>query len=121
MKKLSQIANYIKSFLMTSKPTIHSNNCESRPLFLMGNYISRQKTIKNEDYKYNFYNSNISEGLNFNKIYCLFGLFSLMIYKKISCYPASDKELEKIRSNLEREIKNLEFKYEGKLRRQPIK
>jgi len=36
------------------------------------------------------------------------------------CYKATNKEIEKMTANLESKIKNLEFKYHGKLRRQPI-
>ena len=37
------------------------------------------------------------------------------------CFKASNKELEKVLNNLETQIKNLEFKYHGKMRRQAIK
>lgn len=40
---------------------------------------------------------------------------------RVICYKATNKELDKVMANLEAKIKNLEFKYHGKLRRQPIK
>jgi SpoVK/Ycf46/Vps4 family AAA+-type ATPase len=46
--------------------------------------------------------------------------FSYLTKSKLYCYSASNKELEKMMNSLDREIKNLEFKYQGKLRRQPI-
>ena len=145
MKKLFQISNYLKSFLVKSQPSklkTNINEYRTKIPSLQQESLFNYKYIKqlffwkktenlknssqfnksNEDYKYTYYNnSKISEGLYINKIYCLFGLFTIMIYNKVSCFPASDKELEKIRGNLEKEIKNLEFKYQGKLRRQPVK
>jgi hypothetical protein len=41
--------------------------------------------------------------------------------KKLRCYAANNKELDKVMGFLDREIKNLEFKYHGKIRRQPIR
>jgi hypothetical protein len=54
------------------------------------------------------------------------GLYLTVIFletqkKNMFCFKASNKELEKMTSNIENQIKNLEFKYHGKLRRQPIK
>ena len=41
--------------------------------------------------------------------------------KKMYCYSANNKELDKVMNFLDREIKNLEFKYQGKIKRQPIR
>lgn len=50
-----------------------------------------------------------------------FGLFAMLTTKGSLCYKASNKQLDAIMTRLDNEIKNLEFRYEGKLRRQPIK
>lgn len=39
----------------------------------------------------------------------------------LHCYKVNNKEIEKMMGLLENQIKNLEFRYQGKLRRQPIK
>lgn len=62
---------------------------------------------------------------NFSKFH-FSGILGMMIFlervkKQMFCYKASNKELEKLMNSLESQIKNLEFKYHGKLRRQPIK
>lgn len=49
------------------------------------------------------------------------GILLLEKEKRLYCYKATNKELEKMMNNLENQIKNLEFRYHGKLRRQPIK
>ena len=54
--------------------------------------------------------------------FSMMGLMAILEKEKImNCYKASNKELEKIMNNLENQIKNLEFRHHGKLRRQPIK
>lgn len=54
--------------------------------------------------------------------FSMMGLMAILEKEKImNCYKASNKELEKIMNNLETQIKNLEFRHHGKLRRQPIK
>ncbi len=64
---------------------------------------------------------------NFNKhkfdIYSLLPLLigMYLFTKKLHCYQANNKELDKVMNFLDREIKNLEFKYQGKIRRQPIR
>jgi chaperonin cofactor prefoldin len=49
------------------------------------------------------------------------GIILLEKEKRLYCFKASNKELDKMMNNLENQIKNLEFRYHGKLRRQPIK
>jgi len=49
------------------------------------------------------------------------GIILLEKEKRLYCFKANNKELDKMMSNLENQIKNLEFRYHGKLRRQPIK
>ncbi len=50
--------------------------------------------------------------------------FSLTLFPlkqtKLNCYKATNKEIEKVLNSLDTQIKNLEFKYHGKLRRTPI-
>jgi hypothetical protein len=147
MKKLAGFSNFIKSLFNKSSDHIRSNSTnkflsqiQSKTLGLntsfnnypgILNYFFQNKKQSEKDkeyennhdrgYRFNSSSSSILEGMNLSKIYCLFGLFTIMAYQKINCYPASDKEIEKIRTNLENQIKNLEFKYHGKLRRQPIK
>jgi hypothetical protein len=54
--------------------------------------------------------------------FSMMGLMAILEKEKImNCYKASNKELDKIMNNLENQIKNLEFRHHGKLRRQPIK
>lgn len=48
-------------------------------------------------------------------------LFNFFNFPSIHCYKINNRELEKMMSLLENSIKNLEFRYQGKLRRQPIK
>lgn len=147
MKKLVGISNFIKSCfyktsdnLGTNLPNtkllknqlksfgLNSNNNHypwKQNYFFQNNKHSEKHDEKEKNYEkgYSYYNSSstVLDGMDFSKIYCLFGLFTIFAYKKIKCYPASDKEIDKIRTNLENEIKSLEFKYQGKLRRQPIK
>ncbi len=147
MKKLAGFSNFIKSLFNKSSDHIRSNSTnkflsqiQSKTFGLntsfnnfpgVHNYFfqNRKRTEKEKEYennydrgyRHNYSSSSILEGMSLSKIYCLFGLFTIVAYQKINCYPASDKEIEKIRTNLENQIKNLEFKYHGKLRRQPIK
>jgi len=64
-------------------------------------------------------NSKFNHDKNFkaDKIFRAFKLESPMIH----CYKVNNKELEKMMGLLETQIKNLEFRYQGKLRRQPVK
>lgn len=133
--KFSSIRNLLASFNQSSKksdpdtPPFNLNFLRNSNLWdvksLKNKFFQkfqdhqREESYRKQNFKY-FY-STISEGLNYQKLYSLFGLLTIMIYKKLSCYPASDKELDKVRSNLENQIKSLEFKYQGKLRRQPVK
>jgi hypothetical protein len=59
------------------------------------------------------------------ELYSLFpffvGIYIFSNSKNLLCYKASNKELDKIMNSLENHIKNLEFKYQGKLNRQPIR
>jgi uncharacterized protein YsxB (DUF464 family) len=72
-----------------------------------------------------FNHKKISKNLKKHKfdIYSLLPLvIGMYLYtKKLNCYQANNKELDKVMNYLEREIKNLEFKYQGKIRRQPIR
>jgi hypothetical protein len=75
----------------------------------------------------NFLNKKHFIRINFNKpkfdIYSLLPLvIGMYLYtKKLSCYTANNKELDKVMNYLDKEIKNLEFKYQGKISRQPIR
>jgi len=55
------------------------------------------------------------------KVVPLFFLISFIEFKKIYCYKATNKELDRVRNLIEEEIKNLEFRYKGLLKREPIK
>jgi hypothetical protein len=141
MKKLAKFANYLKTIIRSKpncvdapKENIQTNfskkiqflsikNISFDPEYLSRFFQKNQEYKKREEDKqnFNFSQSSISQGINFPKLYSLFGLLAIIIYKKISCYPANDKEIEKVRNNLENQIKSLEFKYQGKLRRQPVK
>ena len=62
---------------------------------------------------------------NYNK-YFVFLVFcsiytSYQKNKRLYCYQANDKEINKMKSIIEKEIDNLEFKYQGNIRRQPVK
>ena len=61
--------------------------------------------------------SKYEKNFNADKIFRAFKLESPMMY----CYKINNKELEKMMGLLETQIKNLEFRYQGKLRRQPVK
>jgi hypothetical protein len=60
---------------------------------------------------------NYEKKFNANEIFRAFKLESPLMY----CYKVNNKELEKMMGLLETQIKNLEFRYQGKLRRQPVK
>jgi hypothetical protein len=112
---------------------IHKTSKKNSPFSI--EILKRKFENKNEEFKrryqynnshkkkqyYDHFNSTISLNIDYTKLYGLFGLLTLMVYKKIWCYPATDTHLEKVRNGLEKDIKTLEFKYQGKLRRQPIK
>ncbi len=82
-------------------------------------FLSLHKNKDRDDRDYNrnrdFYSDNIL------KVLPVFLLLSFLKFKKIYCYKASNKELDRIRKLIEEEIKDLEFKYKGLLKREPIK
>ena len=101
--------------------------------------INKYKNFKNKIIDINKFNNSHNRRNNFGNIKHIltFSLISIILmtkykisnsernnsgqFNKLFCYKATNKELEKLMSNLENQIKNLEFKYHGKMRRQPIK
>jgi hypothetical protein len=100
-------------------------------LFLFKKMLPKFKSYLNSlQLKYSKIRNNLklikkSNKINFVKFFpiAIYGglLFLEKQKKNMFCYKASNKELDKMTANLENQIKNLEFKYHGKLRRQPIK
>ncbi len=78
------------------------------------------KSKKNKDDR-NYNRNSPFESDHLLKALPFFLLLSFLEFKKIHCYKASNKELDRVRNLIEDEIKNLEFKYKGLLRREPIK
>lgn len=79
------------------------------------NYINENEREYNNDNKNNF---------NYKIFLGIIPFFLYLSYtknKKSFCFKANNKELERVSNLIETEIRNLEFKYEGKLRREPIK
>ncbi len=67
---------------------------------------------------------NIKNKFNINDLLKIFSFLLLISFnenKKMFCYKASNKELERASNTIENDIKNLEFKYGGTLKREPIK
>lgn len=77
---------------------------------------TKKKIIQNQS---NF-QSNTLQRIKFTLPMIAFLYFSKYNCNKIQCFKAKNKEIDKILNNLEEKIKNLEFKYAGKLQRQNI-
>lgn len=65
--------------------------------------------------------SNFDDYNNILKIIPIFFLFTCVEFKKVFCYKASNKELDRVKYLIEEEIKNLEFRYKGTIKREPLK
>ncbi len=78
--------------------------------------------IKPPKSKYNFKNQFFNFAKQNIPILSSLGFISFFSLNNVAlCYHISDKEIDKLRLSVENQIKNLEFKYQGKLRHQNIK
>jgi hypothetical protein len=88
-------------------------------------FINKTKQFVTNARNYISKKSFIRKNSHYNK----FDIYSLLPFvigmylytKKLSCYSVSNKELDKVMNFLDKEIKNLEFKHQGKIKRQPIR
>ncbi len=55
------------------------------------------------------------------KVFPIFLLLSFLELKKSFCYKATNKELDRVKNLIETYIKDLEFRYKGLIKREPIK
>jgi len=83
--------------------------------------INLNKFYTNGFLKNNFtFKSN--QNFSFKQAISTLGFVSFFSLNNVAlCHNISDKEIDKMRNNLEEQIKNLEFKYQGKLKRQNVK
>ena len=101
---------YTKLNLLKKKKIIHSHSSNAEITKYFPFVIFAGLMLLNTKYrKRNEFNK--------NEFFRTFGLDTAMLH----CYKVNNKELEKMMGLLENQIKNLEFRYQGKLRRQPIK
>lgn len=100
---------FVKNFKLHNNSNIL--NKAKQIFFKARNFISYKKIISKNFKKSKF------------DIYSLLPLVigMYLFNKKLNCYQANNKELDKVMNFLDREIKNLEFKYQGKIKRQPIR
>ena len=86
---------------------------------------SKSKFSNNfKDINFAKFKLNSFSNFNFKQVYsslAFISFFSLNSSNVALCHNISDKEIDKIKFRLEEEIKSLEFKYEGKLKRQNVK
>jgi hypothetical protein len=112
------ITNNFQNFSNKNKNNNNNNNKTKE------NY-NKYKNTENENLKkYEIPRENLKNKFNIKdllKILPFLLLISFNENKKIFCFKATNKELERASNTIENDIKNLEFKYGGTLKREPIK